>query len=557
MTQAYIYIRFSTLAQEDGNSRERQLEGALKLIAAKGWTLAETVEDPGKSAFKGEHMLSEGALGKFSERVRAGDIPPDSWLIAEKTDRLSREGWEVLFDWLRDMTRKGLNIITLDGHEFTAGSMRDQINVIKILLGGEADRQFSEKISGRVSDAYVANVTRGRTKDGRKLSKRCPGWMVLNDDGLEFSLIHERRDIVQRVYELAAEGRGARWIAKHLNANGFEPWGTKQNAQAGWDPNTIQLMLKSPAVEGDYVTGFSNPTKVKNKGMTIPGYFPRAVDADLVARARAAMQSRKWSGGSNTAKAHNLFRGLVKCGACGSRMYLNRNGDGSQFFQCSAAMANRSCEQKETFRYEEFETSALDTVLDLALDDRWFTKTDETHRFSVALAEAQKAVAEREARLNRAVDKMLDDDVGDVFAARIPELKKAVHDAKAVEGEAQVALLKARGLVSPAEHQRRVMQVRNAIAADDEAVRIEARLRVSVALAGIIDRIECHDTGEYGRSYWMTLLANSLHIVIGQDGVVWEQDIDRVFIDKDDISRLTQDPAEQKTLGDMVGRSGT
>ncbi len=105
-------------------------------------------------------MLSDGALGKFSDRVRAGDIAPGSWLIAEKTDRLSRQGWEVLFDWLREMTRKGLNIITLDGHVFTAKTLRDQISVIKILLGGEADQQFSAKISERVQDAYVAAVNR-------------------------------------------------------------------------------------------------------------------------------------------------------------------------------------------------------------------------------------------------------------------------------------------------------------------------------------------------------------------------------------------------------------
>ena len=147
MTQAYIYIRFSTVAQEGGDSYSRQRDGAVELIKTNGWTLAGTIEDLGRSAYKGDHMLGEGALGKFSDRVRAGDIPPGSWLVAEKTDRLSRQGWEVLFDWLREMTRKGLNVITLDGHVFTAEALRNQISVIKILLGGEADQQFSAKIS--------------------------------------------------------------------------------------------------------------------------------------------------------------------------------------------------------------------------------------------------------------------------------------------------------------------------------------------------------------------------------------------------------------------------
>lgn len=546
MTQAYIYIRFSTVAQEGGESFDRQRDGGLGLIKDKGWTLAETIEDLGRSAFKGEHMLSDGALGKFSDRVRAGDIAPGSWLIAEKTDRLSRQGWEVLFDWLREMTRKGLNIITLDGHVFTAKTLRDQISVIKILLGGEADQQFSAKISERVQDAYVAAVNRGTTKEGKKLSSRCPGWLVINRDRTEFNTIPERVDVVRIVYELGAEGRGSRWIAKHLNERHIPTWGKKQKAADGWDATTVQWLLKSPAVEGDYVTGYSNPSKVKNAGMTIPGYFPRIVDADLVARARAAMKARKWSGGSNTSSAANLFRGLVKCGSCGARMYLNHNPTTGRVFQCSMAMSKRSCEQRETFRYEEFETTALDTILDLALDDRWFSKADNTHAHAVALAEAQKRIAEDEARLNRAVDMVLDGSVGDVFAARVPELRQAVIDAKEVARLAGDALERARGAVGPAEHQRRVRLVRDAIDAEDPEVRVDARLRVTEALAGIIDRIECHLDGEWGRSFWVTLKLNLFRIVIDQDGVVWEQVMMK--------PATGGEPANEKLLADIVRR---
>lgn len=546
MTQAYLYIRFSTVAQEGGESYSRQHEGGLKLIREKGWTLVETVEDLGRSAFKGEHMLSDGALGKFSDRVRSGDVQPGSWLIAEKTDRLSRQGWETLFDWLREMTRKGLSVITLDGHVFTAETLRDQISVIKILLGGEADQQFSAKISERVQDAYVAAVERGQTKEGKKLSTRCPGWLVINRDRTEFQRIPDRVGVVQLIYELAAEGRGARWIAKHLNERGIPPWGKRKKAEAGWDPTTIQWVLKSPAVEGDYVSGYSNPGKVKNAGMVIAGYFPRAVDADLVARARTAMKSRKWAGGASTASAANLFRGLVKCGNCGGRMYLNNSPTSGRYFQCSMAMSKRSCDQNEVFRYEHFEKSALDTILTLALDDRYFTKADDTHAHVVALAEAQRVVASEETRLQRAVDMMLDGDVGDLFAARIPELKRAVNDAKAVELEARDALDRARGQVSPAEHQRRVMAVRNAIEAEDADIRVDARLRVTQALAGIVDRIDCRLHDEWGRTFWLDLKMGLLTIVIDQDGVVWEQ-----------VMRTAEtggEPANERLLSDIKRR---
>ncbi len=548
MTQAYIYVRFSTAAQEGGDSFERQRDGGLELIAKKGWTLAETVEDLGRSAWKGKH-LECGALGKFSDRVRAGDIPQGSWLIAERTDRLSRQGWEALFDWLREMTRKGLNIITLDGHEFTSVTMRDQLSIIKILLGGEADEQFSAKLSDRVQKSVRKNIAKAQSGELKVIRGKAPGWLRMREDRSGFDLIADRAEVVRLIYGLGAEGRGSRWIGKHLNERGIKPWGTKQNATSGWDATTIQWILKSPAVEGDYVTGYSNPRKVKNPGLVVPGYFPEAVDADLVARARAAMKSRKWSGGSNTPSAANLFRGLVKCGSCGSRMYLNQNPTTGRVFQCSAAMSKRSCEQRETFRYAEFETAALDTILDLALDDRWFSQADDTHAHAVALAEAQKRIAEDEARLNRAVDMMLDGQIGDVFAARVPELRQAVIDAKEAARLAGDALERARGAVGPAEHQRRVRSVRNAIEAEDPEVRVHARLRVTEALAGIIDRIECHIDGEWGRSFWVTLKLNLFRIVIDQHGVVWEQAMMK--------PETGAEPANEELLGDIVRRWST
>ena len=523
MTQAYIYIRFSTVEQEDGASYDRQRLGGLELIANKGWTLAGTVEDLGPSAYTGRH-LDEGALGKFSDQVRAGDIEQGSWLVAEKTDRLSRQGWEALFDWLREMTSKGLNVITLDGHVFTATTLKEQISVIKILMGGEQDLEFSAKISQRVQDAYIASVKRGTNKEGKPVLRgKAPGWLNVRPDKSGFDLVEDRTEVVRLVYRLGAEGRGSRWIAKHLNEKGIPSWGTKQRAVAGWDYNTVQWLLRSPAVEGDYISGFSNPGKVKNKGLVISGYFPRAVDADLVARARAAGAQRKWTGGSTSANAANLFRGLVKCGNCGSRMYLNSSHNGERRFQCSMAMSKRSCDQNDRFAYVGFEKSALDTILDLALDDRWFTKADDTHACAVALAESKKARGEAEARLKKAVDMMLDGEVGDVFAARVPELRQAVIAAKAIEDQAQATLDRARGQVSPQEHQRRVLSVRNAVEAEDADVRVDARLRVSQALAGIIDRIECRIHEEWGRTFWVFLKLNLFRIVIDEDGVVWEQ----------------------------------
>ena len=140
---AILYIRFSTAEQKTGDSYDRQRRDGLAYIEKMGWRHTATIEDLGKSAWKGEHMLSTGALGKLSAEVAAGDIGKGTVIVAEKTDRLSREGWEPLFDWLRDMTRRGVSVATTDGHLFSPETMKDQLSIIKILLGGQAEEPMA------------------------------------------------------------------------------------------------------------------------------------------------------------------------------------------------------------------------------------------------------------------------------------------------------------------------------------------------------------------------------------------------------------------------------
>lgn len=536
---AILYIRFSTAEQKTGDSYDRQRRDGLAYIEKMGWRHTATIEDLGKSAWKGEHMLSTGALGKLSAEVAAGDIGKGTVIVAEKTDRLSREGWEPLFDWLRDMTRRGVSVATTDGHLFSSETMKDQLNIIKILLGGQADQAHSETISRRVRDSYEAAIE-AAANGGPKVSGKCPGWMTLNKDRMEFTYHADRVALVQDIYEQAAAGRGARWIAKNLNERGIPPWGSKFKAGVGWDPTTINWIIQSPAVEGDFRVGYSNPARVKTAPRTIPGYYERIVDADLVARARAAFESRKVTGGGrHTATAVNLFRGLMRCGTCGSRMYLNSRHN-RYALQCVSAGGSRGCDAKETYLYDDFEQTALDTILDLALDDKWFSKADDTYPMTVALAEAQKRLADHEARLQRAVDKVLDDEVGELFSARLPSLKRAVQDATNDVSETEKALARARGVVSANEHQKRVMEVRGAIEDPDPAIREASRLKVIQAMQGIVESVTCDLYNDYGRCFKITLRTGAYNIVIGDDGVVWEQNYDPEFYFGDNTDKLTQ-----------------
>lgn len=114
MTDAIIYIRFSTKRQEKGFSKERQLEECQDFCKRKGWDVIQIIEDLGQSAWKGHH-LSIGNLGKWRRSVDAGDVPADTILVVHKLDRLSRLEPRVTQRWMEDLCDRGIKIATVDG----------------------------------------------------------------------------------------------------------------------------------------------------------------------------------------------------------------------------------------------------------------------------------------------------------------------------------------------------------------------------------------------------------------------------------------------------------
>ena len=114
MPKAYRYHRFSTPEQDTGTSLERQRKATAKLCQEKEWEVAEVIEDKGLSAWKGDH-LRVGGLGKFTDRVAAGEIEPGSILVIENLDRLSREKLKKARRWIEDVNEAGVTVAVAPG----------------------------------------------------------------------------------------------------------------------------------------------------------------------------------------------------------------------------------------------------------------------------------------------------------------------------------------------------------------------------------------------------------------------------------------------------------
>lgn len=362
--RAYSYVRMSTATQLKGDSLRRQLELSRRYAAAHGLDLVhDTLEDIGVSAFRGANVES-GALGRFLEAARAGQIPAGSSLLIESLDRLSRQEIMTSLTMFMELLSRGIHIVTLaDEHCYRAGETDAAELMMSIVVMSRAHEESRTK-SQRLSATWANKRRQAAT---RKLTAKCPAWLALSADGSAFELIQDRARVVRRIFEDSAAGIGSYAIARRLNAAAEPPFGSSR----GWQTSYVTKVLHSRAALGEF-----QPHRMVNgrripDGPAIERYFPPAVDESLFYRAHASRASRRTYGGGRKGKfISNLFSGLASCAYCGARMHFVDKGfgpKGGTYLVCDSGRRGLGCE-KAGWRYDHFEATFLAFVEELNLE---------------------------------------------------------------------------------------------------------------------------------------------------------------------------------------------
>lgn len=492
MIQAIRYHRFSSKAQDKGSSLERQGEATLDMCKKHGWQIVETLEDLGRSAWKGDH-LRVGELGKIRGRVDSGEIAAGSVLVVENLDRLSRQDMKQARRWLEDVTDAGVLVAVCKPELIIDGATMSGANFgAMILYTMEASRSNAEsdRKSDMLTKAWV--LARACAKEGHIITRRAPGWLEVNEQR-QFVVVEERAEVVRQIYRWSEEGMGAIGMCKKLNGQDIPCWGPTADGRIDryWKPGYVRDLLASPTVEGEYHPS----TKAGKTGDRIEGYYPRIVDADLVARGRAGRLRRRGTGGPGHTEAKNLFTGRVRCHHCSNTMVriVQRNTRGTryEYLKCLSYQNGAPCPNRTLYDYAAFERDALEQMLHLALDDTHFSRTNETASLAMRLAEAEKALENKRAEQTRLVRVLARVDEAPEIETELEVIRGELRQLEDKRERAATALQRARGAVSPEEHLQRVMEVRDAIYSEDDATRTAARRRVRDAVYSIVTLVEC------------------------------------------------------------------
>lgn len=514
---AIIYIRWSTLEQVKGDSYARQLNACSKFCADNGYNVIETVVDQGRSAYTGEN-IETGNLGKIVERIARREIKPGTPVIVEQLDRLTRLSPLDVIGWLTRVFPLGVCFITADRGVRIDREAMEQDQTAFMTLVFDTFRSHGE--SKRKSEMLLASWA-GRRKDFAEgkacnITGVCPAWLEWNAAAKSFVAIEnaanphlDRPSIIRRIFDEADAGVGIAMIARKLNEDAVPPWGIGKRKSDGWHQSYIQKILRNPAVVGEFQPRSRRKGQIRgtNVGDVIPDYYPQIISLSQFERVSSKRNTRNLGGASKT--RHNLFAGLVRCGQCGQRMsYLKKQSAGREvrnpktgtvtvhknpsiYFKCSGAVRGNRCDHQGGFNYQYLQDAVLDNLLTLALDDAHFVQQHVAIHIADQLAAAKRELDRLEDSANEALTMTLDKAFrhDERVKRRYADLSEQTDKQKALVEKLDVALVAAKGRVTPGEHLARVAFVRDAIDSQDDKERDGARSKVMEALQQIVGQI--------------------------------------------------------------------
>jgi DNA invertase Pin-like site-specific DNA recombinase len=366
--KAYSYKRFSTPAQEHGDSLRRQTAMAQAWADRKGVPLDTELNltDRGVSAYTGANR-DVGNLGAFLKAVEEGTVPKGSWLLVENLDRLSREP-AVDASWnMQCIIRAGVTVVDLSdngglGRDYNLETLRSPeglMHLMAMLLSFARGNQESAQKGRRVGEAYAhkREVFRSDQKLTKPYTKRLPAWIRWSESAADYELIEDRTELLRWMFELADDGMGMHSIAAQLNENKVDTWGAGGWKAKYWHRSYIHKLLTNKAAIGVFVPHRVVKVEGKRAKQRIPQEpiahrFPAAIDRELFERVNARLSTTEPRGRNATAPAQSIFAGILKCQHCGGTVTRVNKGHWV-YLVCAAAHGKAGTCKYESVPYRE------------------------------------------------------------------------------------------------------------------------------------------------------------------------------------------------------------
>lgn len=432
--KAYSYVRMSTDSQLKGDSLRRQLEASAAYAQANNLELIDSIDgislnDIGVSAFNGINT-QKGALATFLKALENNLIEPNSVLLVESLDRLSRDRISEALPQFMSILNKGIEIVTLaDNQKYTKDIINTNPGSIFISLGSMLRANEESEIKAKRLKAAWSNK-RANT-DKSVLTRTCPAWLKYSESTQVFEVVAGRGEVVKKIFEMSVQACGYYSITRHLNETNVPVFGKSKH----WHSSYVKKILVNRAAFGEfqphnYVEGVR--TKV---GDPIKDYFPSVITEETFLLAQDSVLRRTIKSAGRKGKSFtNLFSGLIYCGHCGSSMMVRNRGSqrkSLKYMLCNNQLVKGGCKMTpwnladlDSVLFKHLREIDFSTLLNHSENSDQLNLEDRVTALNVKL-EAKNAEIKR--TIDLTVAEGVSDSVRQGFLAKLEESQKELE----------------------------------------------------------------------------------------------------------------------------------
>lgn len=504
--KAISYIRMSSERQLHGHSLDRQLRATKDYCEQNNLELVEELTDIGLSGYSGAHR-TKGQLGVFFEAMRNNEIEPNTVLIVESLDRLSRQDPLTAMSQFSEMLTYGIELHTLfDRQIYTKETVGNNMGLLFLSIGSMI-RAYDE--SQTKSRRLTSVWAKKKQNPNKIITSQVPYWIDVLKDAQgrpkEFKLYEPMARVIRHIFHLSLDNnQGAYSIVRMLNDDRSmpQPRTNKRNTDKGWSESYVKSLFRNEAVYGAYQPHKRVNGKRVPDGPLLLDYYPKVISEEEFYLNRAKIKDRIIRGtGRSGAGFPNLFRGLLVCHTCGSSMtYKDAKQDkGGPIIRCLKSMQNRGC-MSMAVRYKPFEDLMFQVMSDIdfiSIVSEQNTKgLQREHELKISFLQEQRV--KREATINNLINGLasaqLSDSVKPVLITRINKEQDELENINKELRELNQELLSNQGGVGGLFDDVRKLMVG---VQGDELVRL--RSSVNSGLKRVLNKIQIDNSPDFSR----------------------------------------------------------
>lgn len=266
-------------------------------------------------------------------RTALSNPSPFDSIIIDDTSRLSRN----LADGLQIVEKllfAGIRVAYVSQAIDTGSEQAD----VLMTVHGLVDALYIKELGKKTHRGLEGKALRGLHAGGR-----CYGYTnVKTPEGVQQVINEHEAHVVRRIFEMSADGRSLKGIAKALNAEKVPSPRPRKGRKGEWCPSAIRAMLCNDRYAGKIVWNRSRFVKVPGSNRRVarprppeewlinPAEHLRIVSDGLWAKVQTRLKRMKEMYGygrpggmvSRTATSPYLFSGPLVCSICGGKLTI-------------------------------------------------------------------------------------------------------------------------------------------------------------------------------------------------------------------------------------------